>query len=161
MNELLGTGEFSIADKVQAPEHLEGRLRALRKLYRSDPGLAASVVSYGWPHPQKRPWTEDELAERLGVRRKVGYAVAEKYLKTAAAEFVDSYLPSVGAAWDAFEQTREQQAARRAAEDAQRYPALAMTQPMMASYMLGQQMGSGDPTTNSQPSPHHHHRHHG
>lgn len=161
MNELLGTGEFSLADKVQAPEHLEGRLRALRKLYRADPRLAASVVSYGWPHPQKRTWTEEELAERLGVRHKVAYEVAARYLKEAAAEFVDSYLPSVGAAWDAFEQTRAQQAAQQEAIDQERYPALSMTQPMMASYMLGQQMGMGGPTTNSQPTHHRHRRHHG
>ena len=155
MNDLLNPGEFSLSDKVQSPEHLHGRLRALRKLYRTDPSLAASVVSYGWPHPQKRDWTPDELADRLGVR-KVAEEVAARYLKEAASEFVDTYMPSLGAAFDAFAQTRDQQAARQAAIDAQRYPALAMTQPMMASYMLGQNADTGAPTTHSHRRHHHH-----
>lgn len=279
MSDLLAPGEFSLADKLQPAEYLHGRTKALQHLHRLDPALAAEVISYAWPHPASRQWTDDELYERLGTPRgrrqggvtKVGYEptetreqwaarmaylsaqreperaairehaerellrlqapavastpvarpltpvvapsgsvgdstrraftrrevygplvgvaalglglygglrfyrsqypttqsdlsektaqvrVAFRYLGKFAESFVDSYMPSMGAAFDAFRLERMRQQALDQAENVAKFPALHFTQPMMASYA----MGGGAPVDAGGGSHHHHrHRHH-
>lgn len=245
MSDLLATGEFSLADKLQPPEYLQGRTGALQRLHKLDPRLAAEIISYAWPHPAGRVWTDDELYERLGTPKRSRAKVAESadvlarygiqalkwgggaaailslapdllkmhrhgvlhvlktqdpqleglrwtgvgasllgqvlehqakkrfeetsevrdasmkaastYLGKFAEGFVDSYMPSVGAAFDAFHLERARQNALSAAEDQFRYPALHFTQPVMAQYAMG-----GGPSPAPAGGSHHHrrHRHH-
>lgn len=197
----LGVGEFSLADKIQPYEHIQGRLAVLRRAYAVNPDVARDVISYAWPHAQNRPWTHEELYERLGIpapqAEKVAFdpfigikaiwqhkgmltpsasqrnreardaykrkkerqdreqaeKTAARFLKGAAAAFVNQYLPSLGAAFDAFEASRAQQEALDAARQRIAYPAMHFTQPMMASYAMGG--GQEEP-----PPSHHHRRHH-
>ena len=67
MSALLGPDEFSLQDKLERPEHLQGRLDALRRLYQKDRRLAREVVSCAWPHEQHRPWTSAELRQKLAA----------------------------------------------------------------------------------------------
>lgn len=249
----LAPGEFSAADKLQPSEHLAGRLDALRRFHLSDPALAQEVISYAFPNPQNRAWTQEELSQKLGlppepVRRirkkkaevaalgRFGLKVAEEDaglgpygagvvtgaivppslgalalaptsaalahfalteegkrrlghwrhtvplglgalglagLGTAyhlyrkhhptepqepaepkVANLLHSITPSLGAAFDAFQAEREHQQLMQAMEDQQHYPAMSLTQPMMAQYA----MGSG--TDVAPPVHHHRHRHH-
>lgn len=159
MSDLLATGEFSLADKLQPPEYLQGRTGALQRLHKLDPRLASEIISYAWPHPAGRAWTDDELYERLGTpdRRRKAVKTASLYLGKFAEGFVDLYMPSVGAAFDAFHLERARQNALSAAEDQFRYPALHFTQPVMAQYA----MGGGPSSAPTGGSPHHRrHRHH-
>lgn len=153
MSELFGPGEFTLADKVEDPSRLEGRLQALRRVYRRDPRGATQVISYAWPHPAKRAWTDDEVRERLGLNAAV--KAAEIYLKTAAAEFLYKTLPSVASAFDAYEAERARQEALEAHENALRFPAMSLTQPQLATIAMG---GSAVPAAPS--GGHHHHRRH-
>lgn len=153
MSDLYGPGEFGLADKVEDTSHLEGRLKALRRMYRRDPRVAAEVISYAWPHPAKRGWTDAELRERLGLPGAV--KAASVYLKEAAAEFLYKTLPSVASAFDAYEAERARQEALSARENALRFPAMNLTQPQFATLAMG---GSGLPSVPS--GGHHHRRHH-
>lgn len=160
MSDLLAPGEFSLADKLQPAEYLHGRTGALQRLHKLDPRLAAEIVSYAWPHPASRNWTDEELHERLGLpakRRRVAIKVAEHYLGKFAESFVDVYMPSMGAAFDAFRFERARQQAVNEAENAARYPALHFTQPVMASYAMGGDPQMAAPTGSSH---HRRHRHH-
>lgn len=193
MSDLLSPGELLLSDKLQSAEYLQGRTGALQRLHRLDPRLAAEVISYAWPHPAGRSWTDDELYERLGTpkprtrkqgslaaflhvvgetptlfraakerrdrakrrearekERQDATKVAARYLGKFASTFVDTYMPSVGAAFDAFQMER----ARQEALEASKYPALHFTQPMMASYAMG-----GGAAAPAMTSSHHHRRH--
>lgn len=195
MSDLLSPGELLLSDKLQSAEYLQGRTGALQRLHRLDPRLAAEVISYAWPHPAGRSWTDDELYERLGTpkprtrkqgslaaflhvvgetptlfraakerqdrakrrearekERQDATKVAARYLGKFASTFVDTYMPSVGAAFDAFQMER----ARQEALEASKYPALHFTQPLMASYA----MGGGAPVSAPSGSHHRRHRHH-
>lgn len=187
MSDLLSPGELLLSDKLQSAEYLQGRTGALQRLHRLDPRLAAEVISYAWPHPAGRSWTDDELYERLGTpkprtrkqgslaaflhvvgetptlfraakerldraKRQDATKVAARYLGKFASTFVDTYMPSVGAAFDAFQMER----ARQEALEASKYPALHFTQPLMASYA----MGGGAPVSAPSGSHHRRHRHH-
>lgn len=154
MSDLFGVGEFSLADKLQPESYIQERARALRELHKLNPDLASRVVSYAWPHPAERNWTDDELRERLGVdaARRVRVKAASVYLGKYAEGFVDTYMPSMGAAFDAFKLERMRQEALSHAENVARYPALHFTQPVMMNYA----MGGGDQAT----PPVHHRRHH-
>lgn len=80
MSDILSQGEFSLTDKLQPEEYLQGRMQALQRLHKLDPRLASEVISYGWPNPAGRAWTDQELYERLGTsrgRRATGYKNAE------------------------------------------------------------------------------------
>lgn len=199
MSDLLGPGELGLSDKLQSSEYLQGRTGALQRLHKLDPRLAAEVISYAWPHPAARTWTDEELYERLGTprrgvrkqgswkallhvvgetptllraakerrekaqrredrekERRAAVKTASRYLGKFAESFVDAYMPSMGAAFDAFQMERARQSAMDEAENASRYPALHFTQPMMASYA----MGMGAPTVASGGSHHRRHRHH-
>lgn len=78
----LSVGEFGLADKIQPYEHIQGRLAALRKAYAVNPEVAREVISYAWPHAQNRPWTHDEIHERLGITPQA--IVAEKAAEDAS-----------------------------------------------------------------------------
>lgn len=146
----LAVGEFGLSDKIQPYEHIQGRLNALRKAYAVHPEIAREVISYAWPHAQNRPWTHDELHERLGLQpQQIAEKAASVFLKSAAAQFVQQYFPAFGAAFDAFEATRAQQEALDAERQRVAYPAMHFTQPQMASYASGET-----------PPVHHRHRHH-
>ena len=146
----LAVGEFGLSDKIQPYEHIQGRLNALRKAYAVHPEIAREVISYAWPHAQNRPWTHDELHERLGLQpQQVAEKAASVFLTSAAAQFVQQYFPAFGAAFDAFEATRAQQEALDADRQRVAYPAMHFTQPLMASYASGET-----------PPAHHRHRHH-
>lgn len=160
MSDLLAPGEFSLADKLQPDEYLQGRTTALQRLHRLDPRLAAEIISYSWPHPAGRTWTDEELRERLGTQaklRRVAVKTAERYLGKFAESFVDTYMPSMGAAFDAFRIERMRQQAIADAENVRKYPAMHFTQPMMASYATG---GGPNVSTPSGATHHHRHRHH-
>ena len=149
MPDLYEPGEFSLADKLLPTEHRAARLAVLQRLYKRDPRLAQEVISYAWPNERHRPYTDVELRQRLAIK-------ARAALNTkVGAELFDELFPSVSAAYDAYEMERQ----RQAAIEAQNYPAMNFTQPMMASYALGgQQMSQG-----STPPVHHrrhYHRHH-
>lgn len=64
----LAVGEFGLSDKIQPYEHIQGRLHALRKAYAVHPEIAREVISYAWPHAQNRPWTHEEIHDRLGIQ---------------------------------------------------------------------------------------------
>lgn len=153
MSALLGPDEFSLQDKLESPEHLQGRLAALRRIYQKDRRLAREVISYAWPHERKRPWTSSELRQKLWAEGRE--KAAQVLLKEAASEFLYRTLPSAAAAFDAFEAERARQDAIEAQANAQRYPAMAYTQPTAMQYAMG---GGQAP-----PPVHHHrrHRHHG
>lgn len=153
MSILLGPEEFTLQDKLERPEHLQGRLAALRRLYQKDRHLAREIVSYAWPHERARPWTSAELRQKLWAEGRE--KAAQLILKEAAAEFLYRTLPSVGAAFDAFEAERSRQQALEAQADARRYPALSYTQPTAMQYAMGG--GQAPPPVHH----HHRHRHHG
>lgn len=144
MADLYEPGEFSLTDKLLPTDHRQARLAVLQKLYGMDPGLAREVISYAWPHERNRPYTDEELRQRLAIQE-----AAAKSTKMGSELFNDLF-PSVTAAYDAFEVER----ARQAALEAQNYPALNFTQPMMASYALGP-----TPSDQSTAQPVHHRRH--
>lgn len=155
MNPLVGDNEFTLTDKLENPAYLDGRLNALRRLYRKDKRLAREIVSYAWPHERERPWTHSELRAKLYAQG--GEKMAALLLKEAASEFLYNHLPSVGAAFDAFDAERAHQDAIEAQREAQRYPSMAFTQPMAQQYA----MGGGLSGMGASPAPtHHRHRRH-
>lgn len=97
----LAVGEFGLSDKIQPYEHIQGRLHALRKAYAVHPEIAREVISYAWPHAQNRPWTHEELHERLGLQPQ---ASTEKLSEQPTEEPVQQGLftsmakPAIGAA---------------------------------------------------------------
>ncbi len=153
MPDLYEPGEFSLADKLLPTEHRAARLAVLQRLYKRDPRLAQEVISYAWPNERHRPYTDQELRQRLAIK-------ARAALNTkVGAELFDELFPSVSAAYDAYEMERQ----RQAAIEAQNYPAMNFTQPMMASYALGASMGADPGGGMTQPPVHHrrhYHRHH-
>lgn len=153
----LNPGEFFLTDKMQPQGHLEERLKILREAYAKDPEMTRAVLSYTLPHRRGRYWTHEELAERLALPPVVEGAMkaAAWMLKEASSQFLAAHFPSVGAAWDAWDTSRAQQAAIEAQAEQLKYPALSFTQPRMMEYA----MGGGQ----AAPPPVHHrrHRHHG
>lgn len=99
----LAVGEFGLSDKIQPYEHIQGRLHALRKAYAVHPEIAREVISYAWPHAQNRPWTHEEIHERLGLQPQ--QVTSEKLSEQPTEEttqrqglFTSMAKPAIGAA---------------------------------------------------------------
>lgn len=146
MRGLLGTGEFSLADKIQPADYILNRTDVLKRLYASDPELARQVISAVYPHDMKRHWEHSEIQERLGIAP----VAKQAFLTKAAVEFFANQFPSLSAALDAYQASRERQMQIDAANQAAAFPALHATQPMMSPYQS---------MMPSQPAPVHHRRH--
>ena len=130
----LGPGEFTLADKLQPAEYIHARAAKLRDLYGSNPALAQDLISMIYPHEAVRPWTHDELKEKLDLGS-VAKAASEVLhtrpllFQKFAAEFLASQFPSLAAAFDTYQASRAQQAYADAQRQAQAFPALHSTQP--------------------------------
>ena len=115
--------EFSLADKIQPHEYIADRAAKLRALYDVQPDATLNALSMIYPHHMQRPYTHDELRERLGY---------PSLAKAAAGPWVRSKLAGVfDAAFDTFNAARAKEEARQAQRDAERFPALHATQAEM------------------------------
>lgn len=124
MNPLsLDPGEFTLADKLQSQEWVADRASKLRTLYDLHPDATLSALSMIYPHHMQRPYTHDELRERLGYPSLAKAASDPAVLRKLAGVF--------DAAFDTFNAARAKEEARQAQRDFERFPALHATQPEM------------------------------